>query len=267
MKTHGKSGEITSILLVLLAGATIGYLLPSANPFKKKKDPQAERIVVLQEDLATATKSIENLRIEKESAVAQEREKMTKQVRVGQQAAWGAQIALKGDETPQAKAASRLLDTTNIALSAAIGNLPEDQKNEILLIVDLLVTQKTVEAEKALAWKEAEVKLLSTQREELATKTQQLEKDLIIKKDEIAKTSGELTNVTRDVIAKTNELKQAYEQKTSFSSRIESLQNILMYLAIAYILIHYILPVAAYNYPNGVVSKAYKFVNSIFSAH
>ena len=108
----------------------------------------------------------------------EERALMTSQVKTGQQLTWGASKALEGTKDVQGKAALRLLDSANIALASAVGKLDKQSQEEILTIVELLVKQRTAEAEKQLAVIDAKLDIVTKERDELKSTIPILDKQV-----------------------------------------------------------------------------------------
>ena len=148
------------VLGMFLGGTRIGDML--------KKNPPTKQLVELQAKYNSLEAKSQANEQKLKDASAAERRDLEAQVRNAQQLTEGAANALDRvtpeHRTVGVKAAANLIKRANLRLAMAIGKLPEDLQQEIVLIVDQMVSESEAEraaAEAKLAVKDAENKVLN----------------------------------------------------------------------------------------------------------
>lgn len=270
MNARGAIPVVVLWVVGLLAGSQlvpnwrISHLFAPAPPTKE--------LVQAQADAAKAKAEAETARTALLAVQAAEATKVQQLTRSGQQMVAGIPQALK-DETQTAgvKLAVSLAHRASDRLTAAIGNLPEDQQAEILKIVADAKSedaQRIKDAETALAASDRELEITTAAKLALEAQLPALQatvkaKDaaLAVKDQAVAQKTGELVTFTEKLVAKEKE-----------AGSLGALVNRLLWgvagLAVLYLLAHFILPSLAAEFPAfKALAVLNQVVKSTTSAH
>lgn len=172
-RSRGAVDPVTLALIVALGfgGAFAAGWKPSLW-FKKK--PPTDQVRQLQAEAARLEAELEVARQAKVAAETAERARQEDQVRRAQQFVAGAGEALDRVPAPQrgpeVRVAADMVGRAELALGLAIGGLPAERQQEILRIVDQLLSGKQADLEAAraaLAAIEADVRTLARERDAL----------------------------------------------------------------------------------------------------
>lgn len=124
-------------------------------PAFMQKKPKTEQLTKAQADAATAKAEADKAKADLAALQAAQEAKKTEQLRYAQSMAEGTGAALKRvpaeHQTAEVGLASDLNARTQVAMSAAIGDLPPDQRAEILKIVDGALSKVESERDQARA--------------------------------------------------------------------------------------------------------------------
>jgi hypothetical protein len=245
-----RRGEIATVLLVALGALSVGVFAGGWKPLElfRKKPPTAE-LTALQAKLTETQAQLEAARIAKQQAELAEREKQTEQLRYSQQMQAGAVESLARQpyehRTPQTALASDLLKRADFALGLAIGSLPVDKQREILSIVDRALSGVESErkaARDALAAKDAELRVVTSERDAIKAELPKLAAKVDAAKAEAAKTQEAVTTVTNEVKVKADALDAEKRKAGSFSAQIDRLWRTIAWIAGGWVFLVYVLP-------------------------
>lgn len=274
MNTRRIRGEATVIILVVLGAVALlggGLALPS---FLQKKPPTAQ-LEKANQDLATARAAQATAEAQLATVRATEEAKKREQLAYAQQTASGAQEALArvpvAHKTPEVQLASDLLGRTTLGLAAAVGDLPADKRAEIFRIVDGALSSKQAEvdaARAALAVKDAELKVATTERQKLAEQVPVLEAAVRTRDAEVLAKEVVVQTKTQEVVTYANKAAEERSRAGSLDAYSGKLVRILIGIGLAYLFLHYILPCLAQEFPGSrVLTAINKTVKSVTSAH
>lgn len=250
MNIKSQRGEVLTIVLVVLGLCGATQLVPNwrVNHWFAKKPPMVA--------LADAQAQLEKAKADaaaKEAALlaaqAAERTKMQEQVRSAQQTNEGAAAALSRvpaeHRTAEVKLAASMSARTSIRLAAAVGKLPDDMRDEILLIVDQALSDKQAEVDAAnasLAKKDKDFAALTAERESIKAQIPVLQK----KADDAVKAKADadaiVTAKTTEVVQYATQLHQEKEQNGSLQATVEKYLKGAMLLGLGYVLLAFVLP-------------------------
>lgn len=238
--------------LLLIAGVALalGVVAGGWKPLDvfRKKPPVAE-LARLQVELDKKTAELEAARLAKEAAQAMERAKQVEQVRYAQQMTAGAVESLSRQpvehRTPQTALSSDLLRRSEFALGLAIGGLPVDKQAEIMKIVDQALSGVEAEreaAKAALAAKDKELKVVTSERDAFKAELPKLEAKVVAAEAKAEKIQAKVEEKVEELKGWAK-LKDAAERKAgSFSAQIDRLWRTIMWIAGIWAFLAYVLP-------------------------
>jgi predicted nucleic acid-binding Zn-ribbon protein len=250
MNLRSQRGVIDPLTLGLVLGLAGGIFFGKWAPlsFLKPKPPTAQ-LTALQADLDKA--KADTAAKEKALAAAHDAEhaKLMAQLTAAQQFTEGAANALgrapAASISPEVRVGASLLLRGNLRLQTAIGRLPADLQEEIVTIIDQMLSADAAElakAQAALAAKDADFKQVTAEREAIKAQIPVLTAQA--QKAEAAKTQLETA-----VTTKTEQVKQAADaldakarEAGSLSGALTSLWHWILAGACAYVFLAFILP-------------------------
>ena len=258
-------------LLAALAGAT--QLIPDwrvTNIFKPK--PPTAALVKAESDLAQAKKDAKAAQDALDLARKAENDRQMAQMRYAQQMALGAQESLsKAPPSPPVALAQSLLGRANPALVAAIGGLPAEQQTEIMAIVAQSLSGLTDELAKAnatLAARDKELAVVTAERSTLQQQIPALESAVKTKDAIVVEQTGIVAKKTQEVLAFTDKLVQKEKEAGSLTGQVNNLGRILLLAGIGYLIIHFLVPSVAQEFPQvKLLQGANRTLTSFFSSH
>lgn len=234
------------ILIVLAAVAVLSGWNPLAA-FKPK--PPAKEVQALQTEVAALQIRLEETRSTQVETATAERVKADEQVRWAQQMVTGSEASLERlpviSRTVETNLASDFLRRANFALGQAIGELPQDKRAEILLIVDKALSG--VEAERNIAQamlvkKDQDLDQLAAQRAALQKQLDDLAVELVTRQKQYLEVKTQLDTKTTDLVTWAEQKDQADRRAASLSGLLDNIQTIIIILVIGYIFVAFILP-------------------------
>lgn len=206
MKLGHKAFAVPVVIWVVTAiGGGLMILSPSWRPsslFAPK--PPTAALIQAQADL---TKAKEDARIAQEALNAArdaETARKASQLSYGSQMAYGASKALESAPvSPQTALAVSLLNRSNTALTAALGSLPQDKQNEILLIVSQSLSgaaDQLAQANATLAIRDKELAVATAERSALQARLPALESAVEAKQTALATQTLKVQETTQQVV-------------------------------------------------------------------
>lgn len=204
-------------LLYVLGGFLVGVFSGSFKPFiGLHKPPPTQELTQAQADLTKANAAAEQARKERDAAAAVERGKLEIQIRSAQEDAAGAHAAqLKAPATPETKLALAFTQRVEYKLGESIGQLPAEQREAILRLVDEALAGKQAEFDAAMAKRDAEFAAVKAERDVVKAQLPLLS-DRAVKAEETARATQE------KVTEKTNEVKDWAQKKDEAERRAGS---------------------------------------------
>lgn len=279
MKTKAFVVPVVVWVIAILGGGAM-VAVPSWRPpswFKKDQVAAANtELQRAQADLARAKADAQAAQDALAKVQQAELAKKDAQIRYAQQMAAGATESLaKATPEPPVKLAIALLDRTNHGLAVAIGDLPLDKQAEIIKIVsDSLsgVQAKLDEANAALAAKDKELTVVTTERTALKAQIPVLQSQLVAKEAVVVQQTATVAEKTQLVVAVAEKL-QAKEKEagslTAYAHNLGVTFIIVCVLFIIYLVVKdVVLPSLAAEFPaNKIATGAYRLSQSLTSAH
>lgn len=263
------------IWIVGILGAT--QIVPNfrlTNLFKKP--PPTAELVKAQADLEAAKADAARANAALLGAQQAERDKKDAQIAYSQQMAAGAAEALRtATPEPPVKLAISLLDRTNTGLAAAIGSLPPDKQAAIVKIVeDSLsgIQDRLDSANAALAVKDRELAVVTSEREALKIELPKLQTKLDAKEEVVAQQAAVVADTTAKVVIYANNAAAKEKEAGSLGATVHNLWVALGFLVAGVVIFlgikDVILPSLAAEYPaSKVITGAYRIATSLTSAH
>jgi hypothetical protein len=271
------SGEVTLILLGVLG---LAALLGWSKPWKLlSKQPPTAQLDQANRDLAIAKARAADAEAQLAAAQAQERKKQEDQVRYSQTMLVGAgSVIHRAPQSPEVQVAGSLVDRATVGLTAAIGELPDDQRTAILAAVDAALAAKDHEIETL----NLQVKNLDAGLKETSSERDQLKAEvpLLTESKKAADARAGVAEKLRDSLSeevKTYAASKAAEEQKSMGlagllngarTTVIVLLAIIILGAVAYYGIHFALPSLAQEFPQAARFQTfYRGVVSAASAH
>lgn len=179
MKT-GNRGSIEVGVVYLLAGVAAGVFLGNWNPFYKLlgKEPPTKELAAVRAELEQTKTEAATTQAALAEANAQERADLEEQIQSAQGDALGAQEAIKRvppeHRTAEVKLAAAMTQRVSLKLAKAIGTLPVDQQEAMVLLIDQALSEKQAEVDEAyrkLAERDREFAVITKERDVLVKTT------------------------------------------------------------------------------------------------
>ena len=249
MKNKWK-GEALTIVLVVLGICGASQLVPNwrVTHWFAKKPPMVE-LAKAQADAAKAKSEADSKEAELLAAQATERSKFAEQVRSAQQTNEGTVAALQRvpaeHRVAEVNLGLSMSQRTGIRLAAAIGKLPDDLQDEILLIVDQALSDKQAEIDAAnakLAAKDRDFDSLTAERDDIKAKipvlAKQAEDAAAVAKAKDAAVAAK----TQEVVTYATQLTEEKKQSGSLQATIEKGVKGFLLLVCGYVFLVFVLP-------------------------
>lgn len=275
MKTNSR-GVAPVIVIVAIAVGAIALLLPSWHlPAFLQKNPPTAQLQKSESDLAAARAAQATAEAQLAQARAAEVARTTEEIRYAQANAAGAATALAAVPpahlTPEVKLAADLIARTNTGLAAAIGALPPDRREEMERLVALALSAKQDEidaAKAALAEKDAQLHLAISEKSALAAEIPKLQATVQTKTAEVQVKDAEVQARTQQVAAWAEKKAAAETKAGSLDAYAGNLVRLICALGLGYVLIHFMLPSLAQEFPaSRVLTWINRTAKSLTSAH
>jgi hypothetical protein len=271
-RTAGFAPIVVILMCSVIGGAA---LVPNWRPWNwsvfQPKVPVAA-LTQAQAEFAKAQKEAAAREADLLAAQAKERAGLVDQVGYAHQMAHGASIALKSaPQSPEVTLASGLLERVDSSLTAAIGDLPAERQAEIRAIVEgaLSAKQAEVDAAKAkLAARDADLARVTTEREQVKAQIPVLENSLATAQAKVVATQADVTVKTQEVVTFAQKVAEKEKEAGSLTAQIGSLIRIALFVGLVYLVIHFVLPSLAQEYPSANwLTNLNRITKSVTSAH
>lgn len=270
-------GEVVTVVLIVLGALGATQLVPNwrLSAIFAKPPPTTE-LVKAQADLAAAKADATRANAALLAAQQAERDKKDAQIAYSQQMAAGAAEALRtATPEPPVKLAISLLDRTNTGLAAAIGSLPPDKQAAIVKIVeDSLsgIQARLDSANAALAIKDRELAVATSERETLKAELPKLQTKLDAKEAVVAQQAVIVADTTAKVVVYANNAAAKEKEAGSLGATVHNLWVALGFLVAGVVIFlgvkDVVLPSLAAEFPaSRLITGAYRIATSLTSAH
>jgi hypothetical protein len=256
--SNSRSGVVDPITLIVLVVVGLGAAVPASRPwnwFKKGPAEQsataAEQVKKLEADRAAAQARADTLQAEKEAASARAQKLRDKQLVQAQELTYGAATELSRVTAPsaQVRTASTLLQHALVYQSLALGDLNAEQKAEVIRLIDLASAGREAEFREALAKKDAEVAEAQRGKQQALAAVDVANRDLTQVKGHVATLTHTLGTKIDETVTLTGKASAEEQKANSFSTQFSRLVRWIIYAAIAYGLIVFVLPIVAMAFP------------------
>ena len=231
MKSCRAAEPVTLLIVLAFLGAT--QLVPNwrlSRLFEREKKAPISQLQAAQAELEKVRNEAANALRLLEATKLAEFTTLKKQVQGAQQLQAGVVSVLDripaALQTRETKLAHSLSLRVSMRLTSAVGKLPQDQQDEIFLIIDQALSdaQEQIDAaEQKLRQKDAEAQLLVKEREALQTKIAILEPKTTALETEKAKLEATVTATTNQVVAVTQDLQAKERERGSLSAVLNNL--------------------------------------------
>ena len=244
MKWRGTSGVIDPVTLSVLCALGLGYVLGGWKPLAMfKQKPPTAQLTELQSKLEQQTKAAEQAKIAAEQAKIAERAKLESQVRSAQLDNAGTVAALtKAPQSPEVILGLRMANRVGFKLGTAIGKLPEAEQQEIISMIEELLSNQQAEIAKG----EAKLAALDSRFQAVTAERTQLQAQIPILAQKAQKAEEQAAITSQKVTEKTAEVKKwadkTYMAEQASGTLMASVERLGMILVIAYVVIVFILP-------------------------
>lgn len=268
MKTRG---DITIVVLVVLGLVAASQAVPNFRPTNwfKKDAAHTQELAKAEADAAKARQEALDARKQLESIVAEQQQKTLEQVQYSQQMIAGIPRALaKEEQTAGVRLATGLAIRASGGLAAAIGDLPLDKQEEIIKIVDGVlsgVVDERNEALRQLAAKDAELRVISQTKASLEAQLPALQATVKAKDEQLAVQTAKVAETTAKVVSYADKAALKEKEAGSLGAQVDKLGTLLLILGFAYLIVHFVLPSLAADFP--ALQTVNKLTKSITSAH
>lgn len=272
MNTKSKRGAVQAAVLVyIVAGVALTQLVPNWRVTKWfQKGPRTEQLQAAQDAAKKAESELAQIRAERDAAVKEQQEKRDAQITSGQEYVHATGVALRRVENPgpEVEAAKLLNGRAEISLALAMGRLPREQQNEMIKLVDGLLSSHKSEldaAQKKLEARDEELRLVTAERVAV-------EKKLAVVEARIPAAEEKAQVLSKKLEEKTDEVRTWAEKKVE-SDRVAgslraTLQNWAIMIGLGYVFLHFVLPSLASQFPGSKLLRwVYDVSTSIGSAH
>ena len=264
-------GVVDPVTLTLVAAIALaaGVFGTSWKPFEflKPKPPTVE-LSKAQADLAAANAAAEKARQDAAAANAAERAKLEAQIRAAQQDNAGTQAALErvpsAHKTPEVKLAESMALRVDLKLAAAIGKLPDAERNAMVELVALALSGKQAEIDEAnrrLAERDAAFAELTIKREADQRAAQAAKEQAAAAEAHAASVQGKVTDLTDKVKASADKLDAKDREAGGFAASAQKAWNVIIGLVCAYGFLAYVLPGIIKHMDDSKIKRALRDVS------
>ncbi len=231
---------IPVIVLYVIGALAATQIVPNWRlPSLLAKDKIAaanKALVVSQADLARAKAEAEAAQAALRAAQQAELKRKDDQLRYSQQMTAGASESIaKATPEPAVKLAVALLDRANNGLAAAIGELPADKQAEIARIVAQSLsglTDELAKAQAALAAKDRELAVATTERASLQAQIPVLQSSLAAKDAAVVEKTAVVADKTQQVVKQAEILQVKEKEAGSLGALVGNLWKTLGLMAL-----------------------------------
>lgn len=248
----GRRASIDPFTLVFIGGMAAGVFLGNWDPIYKLrgKEPPTKQVAAAQAELAKATAEAQAREDALNQAAAAERQALEQQVQAAQQDNVGTVEALKRvpaeHATAEVKLAAAMAQRVSIKLARAIGNLPADQQDAMILLIEQALSEKQAEVDEAyrkLAERDAAFAKLSDERDHLnAVVIPAIRQDKAAADARAAELAEKVNEATGSLAVWAKEKYAAEAKARGFQATFDKLIRMSLWGAGAYVFIIFILP-------------------------
>lgn len=272
MKQNSR-GAIPIIVIYILGALGLTQLVPNwrvSNLFSK--GPATKELRAAQEAAAKAKADAAAAEAKYETALADQRTKTMQQSQYSQQMIHGIPIALaRAPQTPEVVFAAGLARRASTGLAAAIGELPPDKQSEIAFLVEQALSAKQAEvdaANAALAAKDKELAVTTAEKKQIEAKLPVLERQMNAAEAKAVAAEGVVVVKTNEVAVYADKAAEREKEAGSLGTLVHKLFWVLGSLAALYVLVHFVLPSLAQEFPAAQKLVTFnKAIKSIVSSH
>lgn len=274
MKKNNKGAvDPVSLILIVLVSA---LLIPSFKlPSFLQKQPPVAQLTIAQVELSKAREAQALAEKNLADVKAKQDQRTTEQLAYGQQMSGGVSLALDKvpaeHQTPEVKLAAELSNRANDALEAANGKLSPQARAEISALIDNALSAKNSEVatlRAALADKDSALQASVKEKTALAAELPGLKSAVAVATADRAVSEAKVEAKTKE-ISVWAEAKAAADRKAgSLDAYAGTLLRILIGLVVFYMLVHFVLPSLAQEFPASKVLQWFdKTAKSVSSSH
>lgn len=245
MKTQGFA--IPVLVYWLAGGALLSQTIPNwriTSWFKPA--PPTAALLQAQADLDKAKNEAKVANDALEAVKRVEEARKREQSTFGQEMAHGAEVALKtAPESPQVALAKSLLSRANPALVLALGELPADKRNEILLVISQSLSGVSSELEMAnqtLAIRDRDLVIATQERDLLKKRIPLLEEDSREKGKIVEAATAREQKKSQEVVVYAQKMADEIHKSGGLFAQLEKLWRRIILLIVGYVFMAFILP-------------------------
>lgn len=266
-------GAAPLILVYVLGAALLSQLVPNFRVTHLfAKGPQTAELRAAQESAAKAKADAIAAQAHYDAALLEYRTKALNASQYSQQMIAGVPVALaRAPQSPEVVFASSLAKRAARGLAVAIGDLPADKQAEIAEIVQDALSAKQAEvdaAKAALAVKDKELSDTKDAKQAIEAKLPVLEQQAKAADAKAVAAEGVVVVKTNEVATYAEKAAAKEKEAGSLNAFAGSLVRWIIAIGIGYVLIHFVLPSLAQEFPAvRLITYANKTLKSIFSSH
>lgn len=274
-KIRSRDGFAQIILIVALTAIGGAALVPNWRPWNwaifQKAAPTAA-LTAAQHDLQKARADAAAKELAYQTALSAQKAQLEHQLRYAQETGAGIKPALiKAPQTAEVVLAEGLADRMDAGLAAAIGDLPEDRRREIMQIVDQALSAKQQEVDQAkaqLAARDKDLQQATDQRKAVEAQLPVLKAAVDTSEAKAQLAQANVTAKTAEVVTYADKVAQKEKESGSLSSQLHSLLRIGALIGLIIIFCNFILPSLAQEFPAvKALTVANQISKSVTSAH
>jgi hypothetical protein len=269
MRFNSQRGLIDPLTLGLVLGLAGGVFFGKWAPFSfLKPKPDTAALTAAQAQLATAKTDAAAKEAALLAAHQAEQARLMEQLQAAQQFTVGAENALvrvpAAQATPEVKVGAALLLRGNLRLATAIGKLPPGLQDEIVTIVDQMLSADAGElakAQAALASKDADFKTLTAERDAIKAQIPKLQQQADAAKEQVAVKEQAVTSLTNQVKDWAAKKFASDQQAGSLLGALASLRNLCLWVAGVWAFLAFVLPGIIKHMDSGVLKNTLRAVS------
>lgn len=249
---RNSKGEVSVVVVIFLAGMAAGVFAGNWNPFYKMlgKEPPTQQVQAAQAKVEAARLEAEVKEAKLKEAAELERRQLEQQIQSAQQDNVGTLEALKRvppeHTTAEVKLASAMATRVSLKLARAIGKLPADQQDAMILLIDQALSEKQSEVDEAhrkLAQRDKDFEELSKEHEVTLNKViPALKKDTEAAKQKADQLSAELNTTTNTLSQWAKDKYESEARAHGLQASIDKLISTALWLGGIWAFVVYILP-------------------------
>lgn len=269
-------GFIDAFSLMFLGGVAVGVFLGNWDPTYKLlgKEPPTKAVAAAQAELAKATAEAQAREASLTEANKAERQALERQVQSAQQDNVGTVEALKRvpaeHATAEVKLAAAMAQRVSLKLARAIGNLPADQQDAMILLIEQALSEKQAEVDEAyrkLAERDAAFAEVSAERDHLnAVVIPAIQQDKAAADTKVSEMAAKVATAQDSLSQWAKEKYAAEARARGFQASLEKLWRMALWGAAAYVFLAFILPAIVKVMPPSTTKNAVRIVAGILTS-